>query len=187
MPSFETFDFDPAFTVEVEPEFPGDGDWQCPVVGFDRNGRVMAEFGSRWGTPFVARIRPRSASEWIAMFAAGGLGSLRSAFATPAPQFGAVLADSLAYLVDVMAPGAPATVVGDQVHQVVPCSEPPLLRSWASSTSWRLAPPESPGPRPGCASTVLRSKEPTLTGFCAPATTLAGRQRSLSIPLRVPS
>jgi hypothetical protein len=73
--AFETLGFECAFTVEVDPEFPGDGDWGCPVVGFDRTGGVMPAFESRWGTPLVARVQPDSGQAWVAMFAAGGLGS----------------------------------------------------------------------------------------------------------------
>ena len=87
----------------------------------------MPEFRSRWGTPFVVRIRPQLANEWIAMFAAGGLGTTRGAFATPAPLLVLVVADGLAYLVDATVPDAPAQIVHDQVHQVVSCAAPPLL------------------------------------------------------------
>lgn len=127
MPSFDAAAFEPADAIEIDPEFPGDGEWRCPVVGFDRDGDVMPEFDSRWGTPFVVRIRPRSASEWIAMFVAGGLGTTRGAFATPAPHLLLVVADGLAYLVDATVPDAPAQIVHDQVHQVVTCVDPPLL------------------------------------------------------------
>jgi hypothetical protein len=71
VPSFDTAGFEPAFAVDIEPEFPGDGEWHCPVVGFDRDGGVMPEFDSRCGTPFVVRMRPWLANAWIAMFAAG--------------------------------------------------------------------------------------------------------------------
>ena len=60
------------------------------------------------------------------MFAAGGLGSLRGASA-PAWFLAAVVVDGLAYLVDSNLPGEPAQIVHDQVHQVVPCADPPLL------------------------------------------------------------
>jgi hypothetical protein len=123
----ETFGFRVEYSVEIDPEFPGTGDWGSPVVGFDRSGRVMPEFDSRWGTPAVIRIEPYSGLPWVAMFAAGGLGSLRGVFATPASQRLAVVVDGLAYSVDVEEPGAPAEVVHDQVQQVIPCDEPPLL------------------------------------------------------------
>jgi hypothetical protein len=125
--SFDTAAFDPAFAVEIGPEFPGDGRWRCPVVRFDRDGGVMSKFDSRWGTPFIVRIRPRSGNDWIAMFAAGGLGTMRGAFATPSPHLLVVVVDGLGYLVDATMPGARAEIVHDQVHQVVPCADPPLV------------------------------------------------------------
>ena len=53
--------------------------------------------------------------------------SLRGAFATPNSRSLVVVVDGLAYLVDVARPSTPARIVHDQVHQVVPTSEPPLL------------------------------------------------------------
>ena len=125
--AFQTLGFKCAFTVEVDPEFPGDGDWGCPVAAFDRTGSVMPAFESRWGTPLVARVQPHSGQDWVAMFAAGGLGSLRGVFATPSPRLVAVVVDGLAYLVDSRSPGLPAEIVQDQVHQVEPCHDPPLV------------------------------------------------------------
>jgi hypothetical protein len=125
--SFEAFGFATTYQLEVDPEFPGDGDWHCPVVGFDRSGRPMPEFDSRWGTPFIARIDPGKGEEWVAMFAAGGLGSLRGAFATPSPDLACIVVDGLAYLVDTTSPTTSAKTVHDQVHQVVACTEPRLL------------------------------------------------------------
>ena len=127
MSSLETFGFLPNFSVEVDPEFPGDGDWRCPVVGFDRDGSIMSEFDSPWGTPLIVRVEPSSGPGWIGMFAAGGLGSQRGVFATPAPDLLAVVVDGLAYLVDSSSPGEHAQTVHDQVHQVVPSEVPPLL------------------------------------------------------------
>ena len=125
--SFHAGDFEPAFTVEIDPEFPGDGDWKCRVVGFDRDGAAMEEFDSRWGTPFVIRIEPEDGEPWVAMFAAGDLGSLRGAYATPNSGALVVVADGFAYLVDVEGPTGSARTVHDQIHEVVSISEPPLL------------------------------------------------------------
>ena len=119
--------FATSYTVEVDPEFPGNGEWGCPVVGYDRDGAVTSDFDSRWGTPFVVKIRSDAGEEWVAMLAAGGLGGERGAFPTPAPHLLAVVADGLAYLLDTRSPGLPAQIVHNQVHQVVPTNDPPLL------------------------------------------------------------
>src|SRR5205823_13915251 len=73
------------------------------------------------GTPLVARIEPATGRVWVAMFAAGGLGSFRGAFSTPMPQLLAVVVNGLAYLVNVEHPESAAEIVHEQVHQVVPC------------------------------------------------------------------
>jgi hypothetical protein len=127
MASFEVGPFEPAFSIEFDPEFPGDGEWDWPVIGFDRNGRAMAEFDSRWGTPVVLSIIPASGEAWIAMFAAGGLGGVRGAAAMPSPEQLAVAVDGLVYLVDVESPGQPALAVYDAIRQLAFCPNPPML------------------------------------------------------------
>src|SRR5580698_7597501 len=99
--------FSSAYTIEVDPEFPGDGNWDCPVVGFDRDGSVMPDFDSRWGPPFLVRIHPHDGEDWVAMLAAGGLGGLRGAYTTPEAHLMAVVVDGLVYLVDTRTPGIP--------------------------------------------------------------------------------
>jgi hypothetical protein len=116
-----------AYTFEVDPEFPGNGEWDCPVIGFDRTGAVMPDFDSPWGTPFVVRLHQEDGQEWVAMLAAGGLGGLRGAFTTPEAHFMAVVVDGLAYLLDTRAPEVPAQIVHNPVQQVVPSIHPPLL------------------------------------------------------------
>jgi hypothetical protein len=95
--------FAPAFDAEADPEFPGDGRWSCPVFAFDYDGRVVQEFKSPWGTPFVVRVTPADGSEWVGLFPAGGLGGEDDA------------------------PGSAAVVAQDQVRQVVPVIDSSLL------------------------------------------------------------
>ena len=49
LPVFERFQFHPAYTAEVDPEFPGTGDWGVPAYGFGRDGQVSETLESRWG------------------------------------------------------------------------------------------------------------------------------------------
>lgn len=123
----ETFEFQPAYAVEVGPEFPGDGDWGCPVIAFDRSGELMETFDSRWGTPMVVRVEPNSGIAWVGMFAAGGLGGVRGVFACPSSGSLCVLVDGLAYLVEAAAPDQGARIVHDQVWQVTPVEGARLL------------------------------------------------------------
>jgi len=46
---FEPFDFRPAYEIEVDPEFPGDGDWHAPAFFFDRDNTVSQSPGIRDG------------------------------------------------------------------------------------------------------------------------------------------
>jgi hypothetical protein len=125
-PAFEPFEFEPAYAVEVDPEFPGTGEWGCPVHGFDRDGRVVAGFESRWGAPLVTSV-VAPPGRWVGMFAAGGLGGVRGAFACPSPFMLCTLVDGVAYLVDVREPGRGATIAHDQVRQVLPTADASLL------------------------------------------------------------
>src|SRR5439155_18309383 len=97
---FERFHFRPRYKLEVDPEFPGDGQWGCPVFGFDRDGRIMERFASRWGAPLTVRVQAPS-QVWVGMFAAGGLGGLRGVFACPSPSGLCAVVDGEAYLVEV--------------------------------------------------------------------------------------
>ena len=119
--------FESAFAVEIDPEFPAAGDWGCEVIGFDRDGNAVGDFVSRWGAPLVARIEPVAGPAWVAMFAAGGLGSFRGVFATPASTELAVVVDGLAYVVETAEPPSEAAAVLDGVHAVAACGDPPLL------------------------------------------------------------
>lgn len=124
---FEAFDFSPEFEVVVDPEFPGDGDWGAPTFAFGRDGELLAEPESRWGTPTVLEIDPSSSPRWVGTFAAGGLGRCRVTCATPSPTQLCVVVDGLAYLVRVDRPEVGAGIAHDQVEQVVPVSGLPLL------------------------------------------------------------
>jgi hypothetical protein len=123
---FESFGFDPGYEVTLDPEFPGDGNWGCPTFAYGRDGRLRDEFGSRWGTPMVIEVSSVDA-HWVGMFAAGGLGGVRGVFACPSPEACCILADGLAYLVDVWAPEAGAVIAHDQVVQVLPVAGARLL------------------------------------------------------------
>jgi len=126
--AFETFGFEPGYDVEVDPEFPGDGDWGCDVIGFLPDGRTASDVESRWGPPLVVRVQPASSGLWVAKFPAGGAsGRLRGVFAAPDPGLLVGVSDGLAYVVDVESPGAGAVLVSHGVHQVVDCPDPPLI------------------------------------------------------------
>ncbi len=115
----ECFHFNSAFVARLDPEFPGDGDWGCEVFHFDRNGAVVEELRSPWGTPLVVEITPESDARWIATLEAGGLGGLTGLYATPSDSHLCALADGLAYLINAGSPADGAMPVHHQVSQVV--------------------------------------------------------------------
>lgn len=115
------------YDVLADPEFPGDGDWGCPMFAFDRDGRIADNAGSRWGPPTVVDVRPEAGERWVGSFAAGGLGGVSGVFATPAPAQLCVVVDGLAYVVSVHDPASGAVIVHDQVWQVEFIEEPARL------------------------------------------------------------
>lgn len=119
--------FAQAYEADPDPEFPPDGAWAYPVFAFDRDGRVRADFVSRWGAPRIVRVRPTASPEWVGMFPSGGLGGVSGVFATPSPDRVCVLVDGQAYLVRSDAPEEGAVAAQDTVQQVIYALEPQLL------------------------------------------------------------
>jgi hypothetical protein len=102
---FERFDFRPAFDIEVDPEFPPDGDWHAPAFLFDRDASVSQSPGdSWWGAPLVIRVTT-GPERWVGTFTAG-IDGVRGVFATPDPKRVCCVVAGLAYVVNVKDPGA---------------------------------------------------------------------------------
>ncbi len=126
MAEIEKFHFRTDYQVIVDPEFPGDGNWRCPVVGYDRDAAVVDRFEPRWGTPLVLEVEPMAGDRWVGMFEASGLGGTTGVFATPDSARLCAVVDGLAYVVkaddfeDVAA-------VKWQVHQVMAVEDSPVL------------------------------------------------------------
>lgn len=119
--------FDPAYQVEVDPEFPPDGDWRCPVFGFGSDGRVRREVTFRWGAPLVVHVMPTFSPEWIGVFPADGLGGMSSVFAGPGPTQMCAIAAGQAYLVRVDVPDSDAVMAHNNVNQAIPVPGASLL------------------------------------------------------------
>ncbi len=124
---FATYGFNPAYTVEVSPEFPLDGVWAEPMHAFDRDGRHLAEPLTRWGAPVVVGVLPHQRGTWVGNFAAGGLGGETAVAACPRGTDICVVVDGLAYLVGVDHPEDDAVLLLDQVKQLVGVASPPRL------------------------------------------------------------
>ena len=100
-------------SIEVDPEFPGDGDWNAPAYFFDRERIVSELFGdSRWGSPLVIRVTTDE-KRWIGTFTAG-IGGVSCVVATPDPRRLCCVVAGLAYLVNVDEPGAGAELAHEQ-------------------------------------------------------------------------
>ncbi|GAA2841410.1 hypothetical protein [Crossiella cryophila] len=121
------FDFEPAYAVEVEPEYPATGDWSCPVFAFDRDGRVIDEADRGFGMPRVIRVMPTDGAEWVGLFSSGLPGREDGVFAGPGPGQLCVVVNGLAQVVAVDEPAAGAVVVCELVNQVVPVAGAALL------------------------------------------------------------
>ncbi len=125
--TFDSLGFVSEYSVEPEPEFPGNGEWQCPVFGFDRDGGFMEPFESRFGSPVTVAYDATQPGRWVGFFAAGGLGGITGLFACPLPTESCVLNDGLAYVVRVDNPREGVSLVSNQVTQVVRVPTLPLV------------------------------------------------------------
>jgi hypothetical protein len=125
--AFERFAFATAYSVEVDPEYPGDGAWPQASFAFDRDGSVVPELVSPWGAPCTLSVVPEAGLAWVGMFPAGGLGSVSGVYATPDPRALCVAVNGLVYLVQTEAPGQGAAIVLGAARQVVAAPKWSLL------------------------------------------------------------
>jgi hypothetical protein len=115
----ERFDFHPVYEIEVNPEFPPDGDWRAPAFFFDGKSTVSQSPGdSRWGAPLVIRATVDQ-ERWVGTFTAG-IDGVQGVFATPDPRRVCCVVAGLAYVVDVKDPGAGAELAPWQTVSVTP-------------------------------------------------------------------
>lgn len=84
---FDDLGFSHNYVVEVDPEFPGNGQWNCTTIGITADGEPTEFLDSRWGIPLVLRVAPDAAPDWVLSVSGGsGLTRLRGIFATPRPD-----------------------------------------------------------------------------------------------------
>ena len=102
---FETFDYEPAYEIEIDPEFPGRGDWPAPAYWFDDTSVSLTRLESRWGSPLVIRVAVGD-GRWTGTFTGGGVGPFDGVFATPDPRRVLCVVRGMAYVVDVDNPTA---------------------------------------------------------------------------------
>jgi hypothetical protein len=120
-------EFDPGYDIELDPEFPSSGSWPHPVYAFDRDGRRVEEFLSRWGAPRVILVHPHGAASWVGLWPHGGLEGVSGAFAMPDPSQLCVVEGGTAYVVDVLKPELDATVASPWAQQISASDDPRLL------------------------------------------------------------
>lgn len=124
---FHRFGFEPNYTVEVDPPFPPDGTWDSPIVEFDTDGRAHARAVFDVRRALIARVEPAQRTTWLGVFANGGLGQVDETFACPGPGQLCVVAEGMAYLVNVDTPIDGAVIAQAQVQHVAADAEHQLL------------------------------------------------------------
>lgn len=124
---FDHLGFEPAYELEIDPEFPGSGSWDRPVHGFDLDGQRVDEFVARWGAPRVLVVTPHHAAPWVGFWPHGGLGGLSGEFPMPNPTELCVAVGGAAFIVDVEKPELGARVASVWAQQIVACRDPALL------------------------------------------------------------
>jgi hypothetical protein len=116
---FDTLGFSPAYSCQVDPEFPGSGDWGDPQYRFQSDGPASEPFHSWLGAPLIARFSPAGAGRWVGFFEAGSdRDDAGGVFACPTPTQALVVSGGQAYLVDVTAPSRSIVLGLTSVTQV---------------------------------------------------------------------
>jgi len=98
--------FNPSYTVEANPEFPGNGVWSDPVFHLHRD-QVCGgseDFRSTWGEPLVVRVTDANGAKWIAMVESGGMHSFRGLLAGPGDHSLVIANGGAAYVIDTRNP-----------------------------------------------------------------------------------
>jgi hypothetical protein len=116
--SFEPLGFRHDYSIELDPEFPGDGEWDCQAVGFSAEGEPLGFLESPWGIPLVLRVIPQAGNDWVLSISGGnGLTSLRGIYATPQPDVFLAVVDGAGLFVRATDPSS-AWPLGVMVTQV---------------------------------------------------------------------
>jgi hypothetical protein len=125
---FDDLGFSHNYGVEVDPEFPGNGKWDCTTIGIAADGEPTGFLDSRSGIPFVLRVVPDAAPEWVLSVSGGiGLTRVRGIFATPHPDEFLTVVDGAGLIVRADDPTG-SQPLGAMVTQVFSASEPnPIL------------------------------------------------------------
>ncbi len=127
---FQPLGFACAYQCDGDPEFPGDGVWKETTYEFKKD--EDSPFKSNWATPYVLRVAPQDFPAWVGFFEAGGFGPDEGAYGTPSPHRLCLVANGLAYVVDVRQPSRygrvydnVVEVLGSPEHKVL------VLSSWS--------------------------------------------------------
>jgi hypothetical protein len=125
---FDDLGFRHNYAIEVDPEFPGNGQWDCKTIGIRADGEPTEFLDSRWGVPLVLRVAPDAGQGWVLSVSGGnGLTRLRGIFATPRPDEFLAVVDGAGLVVRADDPTSTHTL-GVMVTQVVGAIEPePVL------------------------------------------------------------
>jgi hypothetical protein len=117
-----------SYAVEVDPEFPGDGQWDCITIGFTADGAPTEFLNSQWGVPLVLRVAPNAGQEWVLSVSGGnGLTRVRGIYATPNPEAFLAVVDGAGLVVRADDPTS-AHSLGLMVTQVLGVIKPkPVL------------------------------------------------------------
>lgn len=123
------------YDLEVNPEFPGAGNWGCPAFGISvARGEVTVDGGdSVYDGPaadLVVRVEDSSGHRWVGFFA-GGMGGITRVMPTPDPHRLLVVADGEGYLVPASSPRDTERIaLRMPIRSIIDEGDVILLASW---------------------------------------------------------
>lgn len=104
MTGIDPLGFAQNYGCEVDPEFPGNGDWGVPTHSFWVDGPRQEPFRSAWGAPLVLRIQRADGTSWVGSVESGGIGGITGVFGCPDPDAICLVLGGQAFLVDTRCP-----------------------------------------------------------------------------------
>lgn len=118
--------FGASYAVEVDPEFPGDGNWDIPLYCYTQEGR-LTDNPEPLGTPTVLRITCQSGLTWVAKFQDRGIGGVSGVYHCPSADDLIVAIHGVTFLVATPEPERGAEPLLCCTQQVFPMPGEALL------------------------------------------------------------
>jgi len=104
----QTLGFSPIYRCQIDPEFPGAGDWGYAALEFayPHSKQQTASSRSPMSQPLIVRITADDGLGWVGTFGGWDEWGMRAAYACPHPEMLLIVAGGVGYLLNIRNPSA---------------------------------------------------------------------------------